>query len=167
MIKQRKMDHYLYITWTNMHRRCRNSKDVSYKNYGGRGISVCERWSGRQGFWQFVEDMGDKPTSKYTIERKDNEGNYGPSNCKWATRAEQNLNKRPRKKGYKVINKPPRITHCFLGHEFDESNTRWGVKGNRWCRKCVALRAVRYRSEKRLMREKIKQETKQCLTTIN
>ena len=67
--------HPLYRTWSNMRRRCTNPKDCSYSVYGGRGISVCERW---QDFWTFVADMGPKPSARHTLERVDTEGNYDP-----------------------------------------------------------------------------------------
>ena len=80
-----------YRAWQSMRKRCSNEKDKGFKNYGGRGIRVCERWNI---FENFLADMGHKPSSAYSLERKNNDGNYDPSNCCWATRAEQNSNKR-------------------------------------------------------------------------
>ena len=83
---------YLHKTWINMIRRCTNSKHKNYKDYGGRGITVCQRWL--DSFEDFKKDIGNRPTDKHTIDRIDNNGNYEPSNCKWSTMKEQNANKR-------------------------------------------------------------------------
>ena len=80
-----------YSSWSSMLTRCYNEKSKTYKNYGGRGISVCERW---HTFLNFLDDMGEKPEKGMSIERINNDGNYEKSNCKWATTKEQNRNKR-------------------------------------------------------------------------
>ena len=77
-----------------MIRRCNEEQHYNYKNYGGRGIKVCERWM--SDFWNFVEDMGEKPSQAYSLDRIDNDGNYSPDNCKWSTSKEQNNNRRGR-----------------------------------------------------------------------
>jgi hypothetical protein len=76
-----------------MRSRCRNPKDTSYKDYGGRGITVCKRWQGPQGFQNFLADLGERPRNK-TLDRKDVNGNYEPGNCRWATSKEQGNNTR-------------------------------------------------------------------------
>lgn len=79
-----------YGVWEAMKARCKNPKDPSYINYGGQGISVCERW---ESFENFAEDMGPRPEGG-TLERLDNNGNYEPDNCAWKTRSDQLNNTR-------------------------------------------------------------------------
>jgi hypothetical protein len=85
-----------YRTWCGIKNRCLDSNQKSFKNYGGRGITVCDRWE--NSFENFLSDMGRRPPGKYSIERIDNNGNYEPKNCKWDTRSNQQKNKRRRLK---------------------------------------------------------------------
>lgn len=84
-------NHPLYATWARMKQRCNDKGDSSYDRYGGRGIKVCDIW--QKSFTAFVNDMGDRPSSDYSVERMDNDGDYTPENCKWGTREEQMQNK--------------------------------------------------------------------------
>lgn len=84
-----------YYSWSAMIGRCKYDSTGGFENYGGRGISVCERWSGENGFENFLQDMGPKPSPKHSIDRfPDKNGNYEPGNCRWATDTEQIRNRR-------------------------------------------------------------------------
>jgi hypothetical protein len=78
-----------YSAWCNMRYRCNTETNHAFARYGGRGISVCDRWNS---FENFLTDLGPRPTEKHTLERRNNDGNYEPDNCCWATRKAQNRN---------------------------------------------------------------------------
>lgn len=80
-----------HAAWSRMRSRCNNPRNNSYKNYGGRGIKVCDRW---ESFENFYADMGPRPSPDHSLDRKDNELGYGPANCRWATYSEQIRNRR-------------------------------------------------------------------------
>ena len=90
-----------YKTWTAIKQRCYNPKTIGYKNYGGRGIMVCDRWL--NSYENFLADMGRAPSPKHTIERNNNDGNYERSNCRWATSKEQAQNRRTTKRLISVL----------------------------------------------------------------
>ena len=83
----------VYSKWQSMWQRCTNARATQFPHYGGRGITVCDRW---RSFYNFWGDMGHPPSEKHTLERIDVNGNYEPANCVWATQTEQILNQRIR-----------------------------------------------------------------------
>lgn len=79
-----------YVAWKGMRNRCTNQNEPQFADYGGRGITICERWGS---FESFLADMGERPDGMM-LDREDNDGNYEPANCRWTTRTEQNRNRR-------------------------------------------------------------------------
>ena len=86
-----------WYSWVGMIERATNKKYKQYKDYAGRGIKVCDRWTEQKGFLNFLADMGERPEGM-TLDRIDNDGNYEPDNCRWATYSQQRVNSRPRKR---------------------------------------------------------------------
>lgn len=86
--------HPYYSIYIGIRNRCLNPKDKHFKYYGGRGIKLCKRWQGRKGFRTFVHDIGNRPSKNHSVDRKNGNKDYKPSNCRWATKKQQANNRR-------------------------------------------------------------------------
>ncbi len=113
----------MFRIFKHIRQRCYNKNNSVYYNYGGRGITVCDRWKGLGGFDNFCKDMGEKPTPKHSIDRIDVNGNYEPSNCRWANPHEQASNTRTNNKNVGV---------CFMKHTRNTWRAEITVSGIRY-----------------------------------
>ena len=105
-----------YNSWVGMRSRCHNKNHVDYYAYGARGVVVCDRW--RESFVNFYRDMGPKPDATYSIDRIDVNGNYEPSNCRWASKSSQSHNQRQDNiRGYDFIKGKYRVRLCIDGKQ--------------------------------------------------
>lgn len=127
-----------YFAWSAMIQRCTNPKDCGYKNYGGRGIKICDRW--RSSFIDFYKDMGEKPFKEAQLDRVDNDGNYELNNCEWVSRT-KNMRHTRRVKlsiekaaAIRKLNNETKMTYRQIGNIFKVnkeaiykvvSNQRW------------------------------------------
>lgn len=126
-----------YRAWLGMKNRCYNSKLSSFKNYGKRGIKVCDNW--RYSYENFLTDMGRAPTKYHSLDRKNSNGDYEPTNCIWSTITQQNRNKRTTKLTWSKVKELRRlrrsgVTLVCLGRQFDIHRNTAGriARGELW-----------------------------------
>lgn len=123
-----------YGAWHNLKSRCLNPDNKVFAYYGGRGIEVCDRWLGKEGYANFLEDMGRRPPNgKWSIDRIDNNGNYSPENCWWATPLQQIHNRRSRST---IVSRGV----CPSGHLVTEATVYQSAGEPARCRECRRLR---------------------------
>ena len=134
MPKRKVHDHIReYISWHGARYRCTSEKHPAWQHYGGRGITMCDRW--KESFWNFLEDMGPRPDG-LELDRIDNDGNYEPGNCRWITPSENNRNKYraiplPKSKGKKAITGREKAKVKKLGKiekRYQERLIRWKAR---------------------------------------
>lgn len=138
-----------YRSWKAMKTRCTNTNFPTFKHYGGRGIRICDRWI--NSFENFFADMGPKPTPKHSLDRIDNNGNYEPSNCRWATQDQQVRNCRRARR--------------FIFQGIDLSVMEWSKKlGIPWT--CLAQRHDWGWPAERALTEPVRQKSKKSSTAM-
>lgn len=111
-----------YKAWAGMRQRCLNPNNQDYQNYGGRGITICKEWDS---YSVFKKDMGKKPAN-LTLDRKDNDGPYTPENCRWASKTEQDNNRRERRINYSRVDNVSGLT----GVHFMRARKAWEAFGS-------------------------------------
>lgn len=123
----------MYKLWSEMKHRCEYKKHRAFKDYGGRGIRVCERW---QDFWNFLKDVGHRPYPNLSIDRIDVNGNYEPSNFRWATPAQQMRNRRCNKltedKAQEIRKSPKSQKELAVQYNVDQSTISRVLSERRW-----------------------------------
>ena len=129
----------MYVIWAGIRQRCRDTGCPAYRYYGGRGIRVCERWLNSVD--AFIADMGPRPSARHSVDRIDNDGDYTPENCRWATDEVQNRDKRGAKnhnarvtadivRAIRASDRPPKELAAKYG--IDPSNVSYITRRKTW-----------------------------------